>query len=543
MRRRHFLGANAGAVGLAGVSPALAQVAPRQRALKGLAISINDYAALTPLKTASQDALSVSQRLAGIGYDVIEVAEGVVDTDAVLDGFQAFVSQLDQETAAFVFMAGHGIQVEGRNYFLPANVPVLKDRDALAYALPIDNLLSSVARATPAQSIFVLDACRNSAIDKTLEGAGRGMASTQAPGGCFIAYSAGSGEYALDRLTDDDPEPNGLFTRHLVAELQAERPIYDVIAATRARVIPEAEAVGHAQHPAIYDQARRAYFVDGLPRRASEEQGPRAASIEGVGVVIAACDRYPCSGDTLAWPKRDAARLERVMREMGATVTVAANPEKQDLLDICRTMGEAEMRHLCFIWLGKGQLQEMQACGIMENAGCGAALLAGKSGLPAASLVSHSDVIKAFRPESLMDDGRKPAPLSLFLDIGLEREPLALSTGPHDAELPLSDLPNDFLTKPRFHDVSLLAATEFSQGKQADAKAQASSPFVTALVNALGRPGIRMVEVARLMQQEVLNLTDNAQSPRLFATRDAGSRIMVEANLSQSGRAGEAKSA
>ena len=118
---------------------------------------------------------------------MIEVAEGVVDTDAVLDGFQAFVSQLDQETAAFVFMAGHGIQVEGRNYFLPANVPVLKGRDALAYALPIDNLLSSVARAAPAQSIFVLDARRNSAIGKTLEGAGRGMASTQAPGGGFIA--------------------------------------------------------------------------------------------------------------------------------------------------------------------------------------------------------------------------------------------------------------------------------------------------------------------------------------------------------------------
>ena len=51
-------------------------------------------------------------------------------------------------------------------------------------------------------------------------GGTRGLARVQAPEGTFVIYSAGVGQSALDRLSDDDPNPNSIFTRSLIPLLK-----------------------------------------------------------------------------------------------------------------------------------------------------------------------------------------------------------------------------------------------------------------------------------------------------------------------------------
>jgi len=69
---------------------------------------------------------------------------------------------------------------------------------------------------------MVLDACRDNPFKKPGTrgvGATRGLAQMTAPEGVFILYSAGVGQAALDRLSDNDPNPNSVFTRTFIEVL------------------------------------------------------------------------------------------------------------------------------------------------------------------------------------------------------------------------------------------------------------------------------------------------------------------------------------
>ena len=529
-----------GAMGLAGGGPALGQLAPHRRKLVGLAIGINDYAHIGQLHRAAQDAIAVSQRMAGIGYEMETLATDfridrtiagfAPDTDEILDAFARLMRRIDNDTAAFVFLAGHGVQVRGQNYFLPANVGALDNAEALGPALTVNSLLQMVDSAKPVQSIFVLDACRNEAVGKSLDGFGRGFSATQAPQDCSIAYSASNGQYALDRLTMDDPSPNGLFTRHMLEHLQPEKTIYEVFDATRAQVAAEAEAVGHSQNPAIYEQARRPLWIDGEVRRQAGTGGANDGSLEGTGFVIAASDFNNCGGRPLKSPKPDAARLEAILRNMGATVAVLSNPSKSELLGACSAMGRRDLNELAFLFTGTGQRHEEQACIAVDRGLC-AAILAGKETSPATELVSHSDLVNAFRQGISDGPGTEggPRPLSLFLDIGMAEAGPALGPSPVATNVPFGDLHLDYKLQPHFKQVALLLATGYDEIKKEGFETLDSSPFVAALINALKRPGIPLQDFARVIEDEVRNLTDNAQSPRLFASRDAERRVLVRA--------------
>jgi hypothetical protein len=70
-----------------------------------------------------------------------------------------------------------------------------------------------------------------------------------------VLYSAGVGETALDRLTEDDPDPNSVFTRTFVSLLdQPGLTLHDIAKRTQRNVYELAKSVSHTQMPAYYDQ-------------------------------------------------------------------------------------------------------------------------------------------------------------------------------------------------------------------------------------------------------------------------------------------------
>jgi hypothetical protein len=91
---------------------------------------------------------------------------------------------------------------------------------------------------------------------------GRGLAPTSAATGQMVIFSAGAGQQALDRLGPTDKEPNGLFTRLFLREMQKPgQPVDRVLRSVRSEVARLARSVGHEQTPALYDQSLGDFFL------------------------------------------------------------------------------------------------------------------------------------------------------------------------------------------------------------------------------------------------------------------------------------------
>ena len=74
--------------------------------------------------------------------------------------------------------------------------------------------------------------------------------------GMFVLFSAGQGQSALDRLSDNDADPNSVFTRTLLAKMGGSRPVdgadrQEDAEPKCARLLAK---VDHVQVPAYYDQ-------------------------------------------------------------------------------------------------------------------------------------------------------------------------------------------------------------------------------------------------------------------------------------------------
>jgi hypothetical protein len=217
------------------------------------------YQNVNPLQKAVNDARAVGRELQQLGFRVT-LGENLAWRDYV-EKFSAFENSIEPGDTAFLFYSGHGVEIDGANFLIPIDAPkVAPEQQSLLKDVSIstDNLIQRLkARGTRAQ-IIVLDACRENPFRQTngrSVGGARGLAGTRAPGGVFMIYSAGVGEVALDRLSDNDANPNSIFTRSFLPLLEdPENSLISVAKQTRAKVKLLASSIGETQSPAYYDE-------------------------------------------------------------------------------------------------------------------------------------------------------------------------------------------------------------------------------------------------------------------------------------------------
>ncbi|HSA66990.1 MAG TPA: caspase family protein, partial [Methyloceanibacter sp.] len=153
------------------------------------------------LKKAVNDAQAIGETLTGLGYDV-QKADNVGRLD-FLRQWQLFLNRLEPGDEAAVFFAGHGVEIDGRNFLLPRDVPRVEsgEEEVLkASGLSLASLLDQVRDRHPQVGLYILDACRdNPFVDGKGRGIGgtRGLARVEPPSGTFIMFSAGAKESAL----------------------------------------------------------------------------------------------------------------------------------------------------------------------------------------------------------------------------------------------------------------------------------------------------------------------------------------------------------
>src|ERR1700739_4462094 len=204
-----------------------------------LVIGNNDYRNVPKLQKAVNDARTMGDTLKQLGFNVM-VAENQT-RQQFSQTLLAFDNTLEAGDTAFFFYAGHGFEIAGQNYLLPTDVPAATEgqeelvRDASFLA---DRIVERMQNKKVRTSILVFDACRNNPFDRTgtrgVSGEGGLAQMSQLPEGVFLVFSAGYKQTALDRLSNDDNNPNSVFTRTFAKELaQPGENLVDVALRTR----------------------------------------------------------------------------------------------------------------------------------------------------------------------------------------------------------------------------------------------------------------------------------------------------------------------
>lgn len=61
----------------------------------------------------------------------------------LVDSLRAFAEQADNADWAMVYYAGHGIELNGQNYFIPVDARLAADRDVQFEAIPLSKSFSN----------------------------------------------------------------------------------------------------------------------------------------------------------------------------------------------------------------------------------------------------------------------------------------------------------------------------------------------------------------------------------------------------------------
>lgn len=236
-------------------------VLPASAARLALVIGVDSYENVTRLKNARADAESMAVALTRAGYEVqLRTDRKLKDLQADLRDFRARIRGGDE---VILFFSGHGVQLGGTNYLLPADVGSESEDQVRDEAVALSRALEDLRAQKPRFTLAIIDACRDNPFAGNGRAiGGRGLTGVAGATGQMVIYAAGEGQQALDRLGRNDTARNGVFTRVFLEEMQRPGvPINEVVRNVRERVYELAAGVSREQVPAIYDQTLgRFYF-------------------------------------------------------------------------------------------------------------------------------------------------------------------------------------------------------------------------------------------------------------------------------------------
>jgi Skp family chaperone for outer membrane proteins len=221
---------------------------------RALVIGNDTYKTVSKLLNAREDAKAIAASLITVGYQVTLKLD--LNEKELKAALRAFSSQVQGGDEVLFFFAGHGVQLGAANYLLPTDIGSESEAQVKDEAIQLQRVLDDMTEKKAKFTLAVIDACRDNPF-KTLDRAigGRGLAPTTAATGQMIVFSAGTGQKALNRLSNNDKNKNGVFTRTLLKEIQKPGISIDrIVKNVRNEVAELAKTVGHEQVPAIYDQ-------------------------------------------------------------------------------------------------------------------------------------------------------------------------------------------------------------------------------------------------------------------------------------------------
>ena len=185
-----------------------------------------------PLANPGNDASAMAGLFGQAGFTVDARLNATRnDMLAAIERFGSAIRRPEIKLAVFYY-AGHGVQLDWRNYLLPVDAEVTSADQARQRCVDLNQLLLQLGSARDKTFIIILDACRNNPFGEVYKPEQKGLSQFDAPVGSLIAYATSPGNVA-----SDGGGKNGLYTENLVREFsQRGTRIEDALKRVRLNV-------------------------------------------------------------------------------------------------------------------------------------------------------------------------------------------------------------------------------------------------------------------------------------------------------------------
>ena len=258
-----------------------------------LVVGIGAYAHAPELPNPRNDAQAMAGALRGMGFTVEEKYD--LDNRGMAEALRGFGIRAAQADVALLYFAGHGMQVGGTNFLIPADARLERERDLVYEALPLNLPMGELAQARKL-GILILDACRNNPFADRLVRSGTKRTEVHSgfarvddtPTDTLVAMATRADAVAEDGQGDHSPYTASLLKNFEVPGLELSlffrRVRDDVMQITQGR-----------QEPFLYGSLGAApFYFNPLP----ENRPPQLAAIRTLEVF----DRGGTEGLGIARP-------------------------------------------------------------------------------------------------------------------------------------------------------------------------------------------------------------------------------------------------
>ncbi|MDR6858857.1 caspase family protein [Variovorax guangxiensis] len=311
---------------------ALQLVAPHARAQdrppeKRIALVVgNSQYPKVPLDNPVNDARLIAGNLRKLGFDVnLQLNVGVLQFRRALREFARMVQQDD--AIAVLYYAGHGVQIDGRNYLLPVDINLRDQEEVKDESVDIEELfLSKIDKVGSYPRIVILDACRdNPFAAKTRNVRSAGGLAEMGARGTLIAFASAPGAPA-----EDGPAGrNSIYTRNLADEIMVPGlEVEQMFKNVRVRVLSETR---QRQLPWVNTSLTSNFSFNPAARRPAAENpaaapapsGAPAGALAPAPVPASAAAPAPTPAGRDARPKDIDSLLAQARRESDTQVATA----------------------------------------------------------------------------------------------------------------------------------------------------------------------------------------------------------------------------
>jgi len=252
-----------------------------------LVIGNGAYKNVAALTNPPNDAQDVATALKSLGFKVtLKTDLGLAAMQRAVDEFA--IASADADVSLFYY-AGHGLQLDGRNYLIPVDAALRAPKDILAKTVALDPVLAEFGKGNGSHLVF-LDACRNNpfaAAGVTLPA--EGLARVGKLPGFFITFATQPDNVAFDGAGRNSPFATALLGHIATPGADVSSMLIavrkDVFAATGGRQIPADESLLTKQFYFAGAATAEETLEAQLWRLAGKDRDPN--------LLAAYLDRYP----------------------------------------------------------------------------------------------------------------------------------------------------------------------------------------------------------------------------------------------------------
>ena len=216
-----FAGCNANNTSTPVISPPSSgspgMVVPKQSRV-ALVIGNAKYKEVAELANPVNDATDMAKALEKLGFEVT-LLTNLKNKEAMQNAINNFRSQLRQGGVGLFYYAGHGVQVQGKNYLIPIGESLDYEESTPHRTLSLNEVVALMEEAKTQVNIIIIDACRNNPWYRRWYRAtsSNGLAAVgNPPRGTIIAYATKQGSVAADGIG----QRNSPFTSALLQYIQ-----------------------------------------------------------------------------------------------------------------------------------------------------------------------------------------------------------------------------------------------------------------------------------------------------------------------------------